>query len=255
MPGIDSVSFITLTLLISIFLFAGLVHGTLGVGFPMTATPMLALLTDVRSAILITILPTIAVNIISIYRGGRWRHSLGKYWPLAIYVGLGSILGTKLLIFVDPAPFKLLLAAIILVFLNLKRFENLRLDWIMFHPSLALLVFGLVAGFLAGTVNVMVPILIILFLELDTAPTAMVQVFNMCFLTGKLIQAIIFLSTGFMDTAALLATTPLAVAGVLTLLVGMEIRTRVDANTYRGWMNKFLWIVALGLVVQYFAQR
>ena len=47
-------------------LFAGLVHGTLGLGFPMVATPMLATMMDVRSAILVTLLPTMAVNIASI---------------------------------------------------------------------------------------------------------------------------------------------------------------------------------------------
>lgn len=47
-------------------LFAGLIHGTLGLGFPMVATPILATMMDVRSAILITLLPTMAVNIASI---------------------------------------------------------------------------------------------------------------------------------------------------------------------------------------------
>ena len=43
--------------------FAGLVHGTLGLGFPMVATPLLVLQTDVLSAILIVLLPTLTVNL------------------------------------------------------------------------------------------------------------------------------------------------------------------------------------------------
>lgn len=255
MPGIDDLPPTTLILLAVIFLFAGLVHGTLGVGFPMTATPLLALLTDVRSAIIITILPTMAVNIISIYKGGRWRESLGKYWPLAVFVGIGSIVGTKALITIDPAPFKLLLAAVILLYLNRGHLKTRWLQGLLVgHPRMALMIFGLVAGFLAGTVNVMVPILFILFLELDATPTAMVQVFNLCFLTAKVIQTSIFFYLGMMNAEVLLATSPLAVLGVLTLLVGMSLRLRVDAQTYRAWMKGFLWVMATGLVVQYFMQ-
>jgi len=50
---------------VGVMLFAGLVHGTLGLGFPMVATPILATMMDVRSAILVTLLPTMAVNIAS----------------------------------------------------------------------------------------------------------------------------------------------------------------------------------------------
>jgi uncharacterized membrane protein YfcA len=255
MPGIENLSLLTIALLAAIFLFAGLVHGTLGVGFPMTATPLLALITDVRSAIIITILPTMMVNIISIYKGGRWRDSLGIYWPMAIYVGIGSIAGTKLLIDLDPAPFKLLLAGVILLYLNRGLLKVHRLQGISSYPGIAMMLFGLAAGLLAGTVNVMVPLLIILFLELSTTPTAMVQVFNMCFLTAKLIQATIFSYIGIINQEVLLATVPLTALGVFTLLVGMQLRLRIDSHIYRNWMKWFLWVVALGLLVQYFIQK
>jgi hypothetical protein len=253
LPGIDDPTLVTWALLAGIFLFAGLVHGTLGLGFPMTATPLLALVTDMRSAILITLLPTMAVNIISIARGGRWRDSLGRYWPLAVYAAIGATAGAQTLLHVDPAPFKVLLAGVILLYLNLHRLKGVDLRWVPRHPSWALLGFGLVAGFLAGSVNVMVPVLIMLFLELGVAPTAMVQVFNMCFLTGKLVQTGVFIQAGTMSGAIALATAPLAVAGVIALGAGMVIRSRVQADTYRRWLRAMLWLFALGLVGQYLA--
>lgn len=56
----------------SVVLLAGFVHGTIGLGFPMIATPLLALLTDVETAILITLIPTTLINIISIIPAGNW---------------------------------------------------------------------------------------------------------------------------------------------------------------------------------------
>jgi uncharacterized membrane protein YfcA len=57
---------LVLLAIVAVMLFAGLIHGTLGLGFPMVATPILATMMDVRSAILVTLLPTMAVNIASI---------------------------------------------------------------------------------------------------------------------------------------------------------------------------------------------
>ena len=254
MPGIENLSVWTWVLLVGIFCFAGLVHGTLGLGFQMMATPLLAMITDVRSAVLITLIPTMAVNIVSILKGEGWRNSIGKYWPLVAYVTAGSVLGTYLLIAFDPAPFKLLLAIIILFYLNMEYFKGYRMTWIKVNVRSALLLFGLIAGFLAGTVNVMVPILIILFLELDARPAVMVPVFNMCFLTGKLTQAGVFAAAGTLSNEILAATAPLAVLAVLTLLFGMVIHARVHAETYNRWLKNLLWINAGVLVTQYFTQ-
>ena len=49
-----------------VMVFAGLVHGTLGLGFPVVSTPIIAAMLDVRTAILLTLLPTVAVNVASI---------------------------------------------------------------------------------------------------------------------------------------------------------------------------------------------
>ena len=67
MPGFEELRPQTLVIILSIVLFAGLVHGTLGLGFPMIATPLLAILTDVLSATLNVLVPTLAVNLITIF--------------------------------------------------------------------------------------------------------------------------------------------------------------------------------------------
>ena len=48
---------------IVIFLSA-LVQATIGFGFPMIATPLLAMVTDVKTAVLYVVIPTLVINII-----------------------------------------------------------------------------------------------------------------------------------------------------------------------------------------------
>ena len=242
---------IILLLVVAVMLTAGLVHGTLGLGFPLVATPLLTLLMDVRSAILITLVPTMAVNIVSIVRGGSWKSSIGVYWPLVLYVPLATLLGTVLLFSTDPAPFRLVLAAIILFYLNQHRLRGDATAWISRRPTLATAVFGAAAGFFAGTVNVMVPVLIIYCLEMQMQRTVMVQVLNLCFLTGKFSQAIVLTGMGTFSLATLGASLPLAAAALAALLVGERVRSRVNADTYRRWIRGILLIIALLLIFQY----
>src|SRR5215210_6710736 len=69
----------TLLLVMAIMALAGLAHGTMGFGFPLISTPMVALLTDVQTAVLVTLCPNIVVNLISMVRGGEWRHSIARH--------------------------------------------------------------------------------------------------------------------------------------------------------------------------------
>ena len=51
-------------------LFAAYVKGASGMGFPLIATPVVALLLDIRTAITILIIPNIVMDITQIFRGG-----------------------------------------------------------------------------------------------------------------------------------------------------------------------------------------
>jgi len=101
MTMLDSVFPLTVITHAVIVGFAAAVHGTIGIGFPMIATPLLALVTDVRTAILLLLLPTVILNVANILKGGRWTHSIAVFWPLAVYGMIGSLVGTRLLIYLN----------------------------------------------------------------------------------------------------------------------------------------------------------
>ncbi len=250
LPGFSQIDAVTVALVVAVMIFAGLVHGALGLGLPLVSTPLLALMTDVRSAILITLLPTVTVNLLSIAKGGRWSESIGRFWPLVVFVTIGGVAGSWMLSIVDPAPFQLLLAGVIFLYLGVDRIRVLDLGWIQ-SRRLSLAGFGLAAGFLAGTVNVMVPVLIIYTLEMSLPPRVTVQVFNLCFLTGKLSQMVVFANHGWLDAQLALSTIPLAVASAGALMIGMRLRKRVSAAKYRSWLRYVMQVVAALLVAQF----
>ena len=71
---------------------SGVLHGAIGLGFPVVLTPVLALFFDVRTAVLLTLVPTASVNIVSILNGGGWWARVRQFWPLAACGVLGSVL-------------------------------------------------------------------------------------------------------------------------------------------------------------------
>jgi len=248
---LDSASLLTVLTHAVIIGFAALVHGTIGIGFPLIATPLLALITDVRTAILLLVLPTVVVNMANILRGGRWNLSLAVYWPLAVYGMIGSLIGTRMLIVFSPDPFLPLMAAMLVIYLNAERL-GAGFAWVPRHPRIAFAVFGLTAGILAGTVNVMLPVLIIFALEMRMSKTVMIQVFNFCFLFGKLTQGAVFAQAGLMTTGVLTASAPLAGLGLVVMFIGMRIRDRIPTDVYRRWLRRLLALLALMLMVQFF---
>jgi len=238
--------------IIAVMLFAGLIHGTLGLGFPMVATPMLATMMDVRSAILITLLPTIAINIASIANSKSSLASTKPFLPLVLFALLGSILGASILAITDPAPFRIVLAGLILLYLwNRIRIPK---QWLLDNAMLAMAVFGIIAGISAGTTNVMVAILIIYFISLETPRSTLVPALNSCFLVGKISQIIVLAIAGLVSISLLLETAPLAVAAVIALLLGQRLQPRIQISTYQAILRKLLLLLASILIYQFLSE-
>jgi uncharacterized membrane protein YfcA len=232
-------------------LFAGLVHGTLGLGFPMVATPMLAVFFDVRTAILITLLPTVTVNLASIWNSRNSLESVGRFSLLIGFVLPGSLVGAYVLAIADPAPFRLALAGLIFLYLWTNISGRLPRQWLVANVMLAMALFGFTAGFAAGTTNVMVAILIVFFLSLEVPRISMVPVLNACFLVGKISQIVVLSLTGLVTFTLLYETLPLALAAVLALFIGQRIREKIAVEVYRRILHGLLVILAGVLIVQF----
>ena len=243
------ISIIQLAGTCSIAAFAGLVHGAVGIGFPLIATPFLAMVTDVQTAVVLLVIPTVSLNLLNIMQGGKWADSILRYWPLAVYGMVGSAMGSLILVRISPDIFRPLLACVLICYLNLDRI-GIRMGWISRHPKTAAAVFGLAAGLLGGTVNVMLPALVVFALEIKMGKTAMIQVFNLCFLTGKLTQGGVLALSGCMTQAVVLKSIPLALTAVIVSLTGMGFRDKIPGDTYRKWLRILLFAMAIVLLVQ-----
>ena len=237
---------------VPIILLAGMIHGAFGVGFPLIATPLLALFTDVLTAVLITLLPTLAVNASIIYREGiRQLYGIRQYLLIIPFVLVGTLAGSQFLLWFDARPFLLILAIAIILYLNQKHLEKLDFSWVRKNRKTAFILFGLTAGLMGGTVNVMLPVLVILFIELSIASSVMAVLFNINFFVGKLTQSLFFLQgiSGF--NLFLFSTLWLIPAALLSFYAGSQVRKYISETRYLWVLRGMLWLMSFVLIIRF----
>lgn len=239
----------TLLLTGGIFLLAAFFHGSIGFGFPMVATPLLALTTDLQTAVILTLIPTASVNLISIANEGQFLRAVRKHLPLALCAMAGSAIGTQILIVTNSELFKALLAAAILGYLMIDKFQ-VRLTWVERYPNLSRLIFGVSAGILGGLTNVMAPVLIIYSLEAKLEKAEIVQSANICFLFGKIIQLFLFTLNGKFSLNEVTLSSVMLLLVFVALFTGFKIKRRLRQDTYKRALRFFLFLLALSLLYQ-----
>jgi hypothetical protein len=233
-------------------LASGFAHGAIGFGFPMLATPLVALALDMKSAITLLAPVTLVLVVISALRGGSVREVARNFWFLPLAIAAGAWLGTLVLLAAPPEPFTLVLALVLLFYLNLDRVGRGRSETVQRLRVPLGIAFAFVAGIFEAIANVAGPMLFVYFMLLGAAPAQMVQTLNLCFSVGKGSQVATLAGSGAL-TGMWMMVASLSVPAVAGLAAGMRLRDRIDAQTYRAWLRKALWVMALVLIAQFSA--
>lgn len=226
-----------------VFLLAGTVKGVTGMGLPTVAMGLLSSwLAPVEAAALLA-LPSLLTNLQQAW-GTHTGALLRRLWPMLAGIAAGTWAGAGLLTGQDPAPARLGLAALLMLYalLGLTRWQ----------PSLSPrreLVLGPLAGaatgLLTGATGVFVlpsvPYLGALRLQRD----ALVQALGLCFGIATLALAAALAARGTLPLhslpASLLALLPTAVGVAL----GTRLRRHLPPQAFRRVF--FLALLALGL--------
>lgn len=232
-----------------ILFFSSLVHGSIGFGFPMIATPLLAMVTDIKTAIVYIAIPTLLINLISIYSEGNFLQAVKRFYPLAITAMVGSGIGTLILIFTNTDFFKLLLALSIFLYLFIQKFK-IQMHWIEKKKRLSIVVFGFLAGLIGGLTNAMSSILIIYSIESKHTRKEIIQSTNLCFLFGKIIQIVLFAIHGSFNQELLMVSTSSLLVVALAMFVGLKIKNKIPQEMYKKVIQIVLFIIASVLVYQ-----
>ena len=224
-------------LLIVIFALASLLHGISGLGVTLVTTTALASIYPLPHAIVLVIFPSLLLNAMTWLAGGGrtiWQNFIyygRRYWLLALTSLLGSMLGAKLLLWIDSAYILLMLAAVIGFFVISSVFgKQIRLP----NTKPVLIMVGLSAGIIGGATNAMSTILMMYLLSASDDKNTIAKVGNMCYFLGKIAQIIVLrepiiaLSRGEWQMISFLT-----VLSIVALLVGIRLRRYLPQARFR----------------------
>jgi hypothetical protein len=252
---LEALSLPMLLWLAGVILLAGFLQGALGFGFPFVATPLIAMVSDMRTAIVIVLLPTVATILVALFPSGPLRATLERFWTMPPCMILGAAAGTWVFVAAPEAPYTLVLALLTLLYLNLDRLGLAQWPVMRRHERAFAPLAGLTSGIFEGTANVAAPPLIVFYLSLGLTPAMLVQGLSLCFLVGKSTQFTVLSTRGGIAMGEWAATLPFVAIGVAGSLIGVRIRHRIDAATFRIWVKRALFVIALGLLGQHAYSR
>ena len=156
---------------------------------------------------------------------------------------LGSMLGAKLLLWVDSAYILLVLAAVIGFYVSSNLLgKQIRLP----NTKPVLIIVGFSAGIIGGATNAMSTILMMYIVSASNDKNTIAKVGNMCYFLGKIAQIIVLrepimaLSSGEWQLIALLS-----VMSITALLVGIRLRRYLPQARFRQLILVILTVLGI----------
>jgi uncharacterized protein len=228
-------------------LVAAFVKGTSGMGFPMIATPMVALLLDIRTAVVILIIPNLIMDAMQIFRGSLSVQIFRRFKWLLLWTVLGVFLGTKVLVMLPPWIINLTLGLTILTFVA-SSLLRIRLEVSPRGEKILSPVIGIVGGFLNGMTNAAGPAPAIYLYSLRLPKVEFIKSIATIFIVTKLSQLVAVSTWNLFDRATLelsLGVTLFVLAG---FYLGLKAQDRVNQENFNRALLFILFAIGVVLI-------
>ncbi|HYB70977.1 MAG TPA: sulfite exporter TauE/SafE family protein [Candidatus Bathyarchaeia archaeon] len=237
------------TVMAAVVLVAAFVKGAIGFGFPSLATPLLSLVVDVKTAVVLLILPNIVMDGIQFVRRGAPLATARRFGALLLTGAVGVVVGTRVLTLLSPRAATLTLGVFVLLFVLLNatglspkippRWER----WL--SPGA-----GFVAGLVGGVTNSPATPLVLYFQAIGLDKREFISSVAFTFVFYKLVQLGAVTWYGLLPWSLLWASVALTAVALLAFAVGLRVQDRLDQRSFNRAVLAFLAILGAWLVIR-----
>jgi uncharacterized protein len=243
-----------IVLAVGIVMLAGVAKGITGLGAPIVATPILALLyDDLPTAIAVMIAPTVLTDVMLLaWYLPHYRESV-RLIPFVLFGLAGIVFGTQLLVSIDEAILRTILGAVITVFVLTSWFNRLP---VLSKPTarIAGLPIGFIAGALQGSVGASGPLITMYLFSLGMSREVFLFAINAIFLVLDTTQVVALQRAGLYTPDVVFLATLASVPLCLGVLVGFRAQKYVSDLRFRQGVLVLLTLTAIALFVRSFSQ-
>jgi uncharacterized membrane protein YfcA len=228
-------------------LFAAFVKGVTGLGFPLIATPMVALLLDIRTAVTILILPNLLMDSAQVIRGGFPYDVFRRFAGLIAPTIIGVFLGTMVLVKLPLWMLNFCLGVLVVVFVFSSA---LRFDFTISPRAEKVLgpVCGFISGILNGMTNAAGPALAIYLYSLKLEKRTFVKSISTIFVTTKITQLVAISTWNLLNWHTITLSIQVSLFTLAGFYAGMKIQDRINQQTFNRGLTVLLFLIGVILI-------
>lgn len=242
----------SICLLSATFVGAGMVKGVTGMGLPTVAMGVLGAIMSPLTAAAILIVPSFVTNVWQMLAGRGTLRLMRRLWAMMLCIVLGTLMGTRLLVIVDPVwagrvlGLALIAYAAYALFLPTLSVPERLESWL--SP-----VIGIVTGVLTGVTGIFTIPAVPYVQSLGLQKDELVQALGLSFTVST-----VALAGGLLAQDAFrLDQLGLSLLAVIPALAGMWlgsiVRQKISPQTFRRGFLMFLIILGLELALRPFS--
>ncbi len=235
-------------------LVAAFVKGASGMGFPLIATPTVALLLDIRIAITILIVPNLVMDFTQVLRGGFPLFVVRRFGWFFIATVAGVFLGTKVLVTLPLWVLNFCLGAMVLIFVvsNWLRFEFMvspQMEKVFNMPA------GFIGGFLNGMTNAAGPVLAVYLYSLRLKKADFIKSISTMFIVTKLSQLVAVSTWNLFNRSTVSLSLGVTLFVLLGFYAGLKTQDRINQHHFNRGLLMLLFVIGVTLILRALTQH
>lgn len=229
-------------------LVAAYVKGLTGMGFPLIATPMVTLLLDIRTAVIILVIPNILMDFTLAFRTSSPTNIFRRFNWLLIMTAGGVFLGTKTLVMLPLWILNLSLAIMVLIFVVSNLFHpnyqiSPRMEGILSPFA------GFVGGFLNGMTNVGAPATAVYLYCLQLPKSEFIKSIATIFIVSKVVQLIAITTWNLFNPWNLSLSAYVTLFIMAGFYLGLKTHDRVNQKAFNRMLLALISLFGVALIV------
>jgi uncharacterized membrane protein YfcA len=235
-------------------LLAAFVKGASGLGFPLIATPSIALLLDIRTAVTVLILPNLFMDSAQTVRDGIPYDVFRRFAALILPTIIGVFLGTMALVRTPLWILNFCLGVMVLLFVLAS---VLKFEFTISSRSEKILspIFGFLSGFLNGLTNAAGPTLAIYLYSLKLDKRTFVKSLATIFVVTKVSQLVAISTWNLFNWETITLSVQVLLFTLAGFYAGIKAQDRVNQRNFNRGLLILLTVIGITLLARSLTQE
>ena len=215
-----------------VYFLAGMVKGVVGLGLPTISLALIAAVFDLKEAMVLLLVPSVATNFWQGASGGQLLALLKRIWPMLTMICVTTWFATGVMLRSDGAVLSAMLGGVLIVYASVSLFTRQipppgrREIWL--SPLV-----GVATGISTGFTGTFVVPGVLYLQALGLGKDGLVQAMGICFTVATLALGLSLGGRGFMPTELGLLSIAAVAPAVLGMMLGRRVRNRLPEARFR----------------------